>query len=298
MLATLPRGVRKRKPSIDRGELELAAVDVLQRFRNATLYGENNQRRIVVANGANVPTAAGILVPQDNAISEVIGDVVMYRVNQVGVGVGFHDAVTNLYRTQIDLHTGESLKVTIPAIAVHGDPNIASLNILRWNYTGYGVMDVEEYATEKGVKQLLQQRPASTITWRYEPTGLTGAIEGGKLVFRRTSNNQVALTLAKAYYVDNREDLNFESWVNESIVKTQVDPEQWEITYPSFGGAPRWIDPTITFGEGAGQTGGDHKDGPVMEAYPTMAFGGGLLSLRDNAADRTCLLYTSPSPRD
>ncbi len=252
-------------------------MNLNKRYLGANLYdtgiNDSSGKRIyrLAAGGenCNVPKDInGNLSAFDNLIIEKDHPTVKYLIKQGPFEIGFHNKNTNKYLMGLKLYTGETMVVKLP-----GEPAVTPVlknenKAIEWNYDwGW----IRQYSTEKKIKEIIKQKVGKVLTIRYTLNGLTPKNSGSRWDLKRTSNDKIALSLPKPYYIIKVDG----EWVFDSYVpysKQKIDNNTWDLTYP----APtenKIIDPAIVFGEGAGQTGGDHKDCYVFGPIPAFASG-------------------------
>lgn len=225
----------------------------------------HGNRQTTLSNYLNVKSDInGNLKPSDNRLIRRDHPVVEFLVKQGPFEIGFHKKATNKYMSAIRLYTGETLvKTAINDIAC--TPIIENNHTIKWLY-GNGSW-IKEVATERQIKETVFQKKDQVIKFKYELSGFTVKNEGKE--FDIYKGNKVAFSIKKPYYMTS-ENGDFDGWVDYGLEKIDGD---YIMTYPAQG-RDRYIDPTIIFGEGAGQTGGDHKDNWVRGSITDKAHGG------------------------
>lgn len=219
---------------------------------NTGLFDTNGQPiyRSVLGGVPNVPDESNNLTPFDNELKIITSHpTVKYVIKQGAFFVGFHNKLTDKFLSVVKLRSGETLTKTIvndPGCV----PTVIKKHTLQWKY-GNGSW-VREYATERQVKEVIFQKAGQVIKFKYKLTGFTAKNDGD--YFGIYKGNRLAFKIMKPYYCDA--DGEFVEWVP---IEWEKISDNWIVTYPAPA-QDSYIDPTIVFGEGSGQTGGDHKD--------------------------------------
>lgn len=241
-------------------------ISLHKRLLNGNIYHvEKNRFKGVVGGIPNVLDNVGVLVPFDNELKIVTTHpIVKYVLKQGGFFVGFHNKINNKYLSVIKLHSGESLIKTI-VNDVPCTPIVKNKHTLQWLYPN-GAW-IEEYATERKIKEVMLQKAGQQIKFKYALSGFTVEKVDNKINVLK--GNKIAFSIQRPYYMTSEGD--FVSWVPVAWEKIGDD---WVVTYPAPA-EDSYIDPVIVFGEGAGQTGEDHKDTYVDSANVALANGGG-----------------------
>lgn len=244
--------------------MELIARKSTSNLYNTGLFNIEKQpiyRSIIGV--SNVLNDNGDMVPFDNE-PEIITShpIVKYVLKQGPFFIGFHNKITNKYLSVVKLRTGESLVIT----AVDDPectPTVKNKYTLQWKY-GNGSW-IRQYATERQIKEVIFQKSGQKIEFKYNLTGLTA--KNKEKYFGIYKGNKLAFKIEKPYYITT--DGDFISYV--PIIWNKIGND-WIVTYPAPDN-DSYIDPTIVFGEGSGQTGGDHKDTYLSENVPAGSHG-------------------------
>jgi hypothetical protein len=220
--------------------------------------------RGVIGGVPNVPSnLSGDLVPLDNRLVIKSHPVVKYLVEQGPFEIGFHNKNTNRYLSAIRLHTGETLIKTAEN-DVQCTPVIENSRTIKWLYPNGSW--IKEVATEKKIKETMFVKQGQQIKFRYKLNGLNVKKNGNYFDIYR--GEKKAFSIERPYLMTG-ENGEFDQYIN---IDYQKDGDDWIAVYPI---APKdcYIDPTIIFGEGAGMTGGDHKDTTIISNAPNNSYG-------------------------
>ena len=237
----------------------LSQTTLLPNGEKTDLGGGRHQLRM--GGAPNFPDSSGELKPFNGELKVITSHpVVKYVIKHGPLFVGFHNKPTGKYLSVVKLKSGESLIKTVvgsPSV----EPTVINKNVLQWKYANNSW--VREYVTPEAVKEVVFQKAGQVIQFKYALDGLTAKNEGA--AFGIYKSDKLVFSIQKPYYCT--QGLDFISWVPITWEKIA---DAWVVTYP----APEndcYIDPTIIFGEGAGQTGGDHKDACIRSTTPTRA---------------------------
>ena len=231
---------------------------LIKRFPYSNLYtAENGRFRGVFGGVPNVPVNKhGKLEPLDNRIVVSSDAAVRYKIVRGPVSIGFHRNSTNKYLVGLKARTGEKLVKTLMN-DVASTPTISDERYIQWDYPGGSW--IREYVTEKEVKEVMKQKAGQAVKFRYDLSGLTPKIKNKSVVLYR-DNGKVAGTIQRPHYINAAGE--FQGYFD---ITWQKVSDHYELSYP-IPASDKLIDPSLVFGEGVGQTGGDHKDTQIASA--------------------------------
>jgi len=229
-------------------------MELIRRKPYSNTYRISGQIHQTVLGGIpNVPRdLSGNLVPFDNDLYVVPDHPrVRYLLRQGPFSIGFHDNVANKFGVGLQLYTGERLTKRLVGDPVCQPEINKSKRFIQWSYAN-GAW-IREYALEKAIKEVVRQKAGMPITFEYSLYGLSPKRVGNTIEFWRP-NGKLAFAMRRPHRINAQGQ--FVEW---QPIEFQNLDGKWRVTYP----APAQdvlIDPSITFGDGSGQTGGDHKD--------------------------------------